>query len=220
METVATAAGQEQDLVDWCASHGVRLVVGEHTLQLQDRTLSRAGWLKLLQRCQQTAGSPEPVLRLVHKLGENAGKARVADECFHIRGNAVLGVMLGLVRAVNLPADALVGDLVDVSSSGPESYLVSFTNFWVADDGAVVVRKGHVLGKPGSDAEFQDVLAQPFVLGFNRTYQCEEDTSSGWLEDLASDSLSVAKLSAEEIQRYGSKARIVNRITGEAVAWH
>ena len=205
-------------LDEWCARFGIRFTDEETTFRLQDLQLSRAGWLTLLQRCHTMAASPEPVLLLAEKLGP-VDAPQVAGLCLHLRDVPLRGKQVGVVRKIGLPSGARSGDLVDASSRGVTPFLVSYDKFYTDDSGAVITCEGMVLGPAPVAAVASDVLMQPAIVGHNRTYRCEEGTSDGWLEDLSFDSLKEAVGNARDIQRSGSEARIINRITGDVVAW-
>ena len=206
-------------LVNWCAGFGTRLVDEGATLRLQDRELGRAEWLPLLSRCQLVAGSPLPVTLLAEKLGDEAITAKVPNVCLHLRHDAARGMQVGVVQLQNLPAAARRGDRIEGPGKGDTPYLVSYDKVTVHTDGTLRMVEGTVLGPAPVKDVAMDVLTQPAILGFDRTYRCEEGAADGWLEDRSYDSLKEAIVNAREIRNYGSEARIINRITGEAVAW-
>lgn len=206
-------------LVNWCAGFGMRLVDEGETLRLQDRELGRTGWLPLLNRCQLAAGSPLPVALFAEKLGAEALLAKVSNVCLHLRHDAARGMKVGVVQLQNLPAAARRGDRVEGPGKGDTPYLVSYDKVTVHTDGTLCMVEGTVLGPAPVKDVAMDVLEQPAILGFDRTYRCEEGAADGWLEDRSFDSLKEAIGNAREIQNYGSEARIINRITGEVVAW-
>lgn len=204
-------------LVDWCDRFGVRLQCEGDTLLLNDASLNRARWESFLGRMQAVSGSPKTVLQFVESLGANAGAVRASRLSLHLRDDLLSGPKPAVLRMVNLPEEARTGDLVNESSTGPVPYLVSYDDYLAEDSGNLVLRKGAVLSRVSSEAEAADILQQPVVLGFNRTYRCEEGTADGWLEDLSFDSLTAARRNAKDIQNSGAEARIINRITGESV---
>lgn len=208
-----------QAIVSWCGKFGLRFVDEGATLRLQDRVLDRAQWLPLLQRCQAVSASPAPVLRIAEVLGKDAQSAKVGELCLHWQELAGGAFRLGVVAKQMLPDEARVGDLVGGDTNGPCVGLVSFDSVTVSTDGAVDGLKGMVIAKLGTDEHAAaDVLQEPVILGFNRTYRCEEGTADGWLEDLSFDSLKAARLNAKDIQKSGAEVRIINRVTGEVVS--
>lgn len=211
-----------QVLISWSTQFGVRLVDGEDTLRMQDLSLKKARWLPLLQRAHVAGASPVPILRFAEALGAKAVNAQVADVCLHWTELADTRMPLGLVGIVRncaIPAAARVGDVVMGSVAGPNAGLVNFTDFEVAADGTLSLTGGKVIAQFGSDAKSpQEIATEPVILGFNRTYRCEEGTEDGWLEDLSFDSLKAARLNASEIRKTGSEVRIINRISGESVS--
>lgn len=210
-----------QVLIAWCAKFGVRLVDGEETLQVQDLSLKKAMWLPLLQRAHVAGASPVPVLRFAEALGEKAGNAQVADACLQwtAMGAKSEKGLVGVVRSCAIPAAARVGDKVTGTVAGPTAGLVSFTDFELAEDGTLQFNGGKVIAQFGTDSKTPlEIATEPVILGFNRTYRCEEGTADGWLEDLSFDSLKAARHNANEIRKSGSDVRIINRISGEAVS--
>lgn len=207
-------------LVDWCERFGVALTGHGDTLHLNDAAFNRERWLPLLQRAQSVGSSPRHLLQFAEKLGAMAESADVGQVSLHLQENKLSGPQPAILRVVNLPADARTGDIVTASSKGTVPFLVSYGEFSVAATGQLLVQKGIVLSQVIDADEVADILAQPVILGFNRTYRCEEGTASGWLEDLSFDSLKAAQLNAKEIQESGSDVRIVNRITNEVVSLH
>jgi len=206
-------------LVNWCGGFGMRLVDEGDTLRLQDRELGRAAWLPLLNRCQLVAGSPQPVALFAEKLGPDAITAKVSNVCLHLRRDAARDMKVGVVQAQNLPAAARRGDRIEGVGKGDTPYLVSYDKVRVHTDGTLLMVEGTVLGPAPVKEVAMDVLEQPAILGYDRTYRCEEGAADGWLEDRSYDSLKEAIRNAREIQNFGSEARIINRITGEVVAW-
>lgn len=209
-----------QALVAWCAKFGVRMAEEGDILRLQDASLDKGQWLPLLQRSHLAGASPAPILRFAEALGVKAQGAPVSDVCLHWQ--AVAGGKahhIGVVRSCSIPVDARVGDKVRGAVSGPHAGLVSFTDFAVDEDGKLQLTNGKVIAKFGTAAQLAaDIACEPVILGFNRTYRCDEGTADGWLEDMSFDSLKAATRNAREIQASGAEARIINRITNEVVA--
>ncbi|MBU9200436.1 hypothetical protein KTD31_03585 [Burkholderia multivorans] len=204
-------------LADWCDRFGVRLQCEGDTLLLNDVSLQRTCWEGLLSRMQAVGGSPKTILQFAEALGANAGAVEAGQLSLHLREDLLSGPRPAVLRMVNLPKDARTGDLVNETSSGSVPYLVSYDDYLAEDSGNLILRKGTVLNRVTSEAEAADILLQPAILGFNRTYRCEEGTADGWLEDLSFDSLTAARRNAKDIQNSGAEARIINRITGESV---
>lgn len=209
-----------QALVSWCAKFGVSLADGGETFKLQNRTLNRAAWLPLLQRCQAAAGSPLPALLLAEKMGELAVVADIGKSCFHLQVLADGTQKIGIVKLAMLPDEVRVGDLAGTDGIGETACLVSYDNFNVKLDGCVEPVRGMVLARfdPHLVSQAHDILTEPVILGFNQTYRCQEGSAEGWLEDLSFDSLSAARRNAKEIQDSGAEARIINRITDSVVS--
>ena len=205
-------------LIGWCERFGLTLKDEGDTLRLKDVGLSRERWLPLLNRTQGVGGSPVHILAFAEKLGGMAQNAEVAKVALHLQDDKLLGLQPALLQKVNLPKEARTGDVVTEASTGGTPFLVSFNDYFVSPEGVVTPHRGVVLSPVRDEKEADDILQQPAVLGFNRTYRCEEGTTDGWLEDLSFDSLRAARLNAKEIQDSGSEARMMNRITGEVVA--
>ena len=207
-------------LVDWFERFGLALTLDGETLHVNDNAFSRDAWLPLLNRAQACSADPRHLLQFAEKLGGMAAAAQVGHVALHLQEDRLAGPQASVLRMVNLPADARTGDLVSESSTGPALYLVSYGEYSVNPAGQLLVHRGVVLSKVDDVNEASDTLAQPVILGFNRTYRCEEGTASGWLEDLSFDSLKAAQRNAKEMQDAGVEVRIINRITGDAVALH
>jgi len=207
-------------LVEWCERFGLAFMDAGATLHLNDVALDRENWLPLLNRTQSVGGSPVYLMQLAEKLGAQALTAKVGNVSLHLQEDKLHGLQPSLLRVMNLPKEARTGDIVTDSSTGPTPFLVSFNEFSVAPTGELMPHRGLVLTQVHDDKEAADILEQPAVLGFNRTYRCEEGTAGGWLEDMSFDSLKAARLNAKGIQDFGSEARIVNRITGEVISMH
>lgn len=205
-------------LVDWCERFGFTFKDEGDILSLNDVKLKREHWLPMFNRMQTVGGSPKHLLQFAEKLGAEAQSAQVANATLHLQDDKLLGYKTALLLKVGLPKAARTGDIVNESSTGTVPFLVSYHDFAVNPDGTLKPLNGLVLSQVSDESEVADILVQPVVLGFNRTYRCEEGTPEGWLEDLSFDSLNFARRNAKEIQDTGAEARIINRITGEAVA--
>ncbi|KVP97003.1 hypothetical protein WJ96_07485 [Burkholderia ubonensis] len=205
-------------LVDWCERFGLVFKDEGDTLRLNDATLNRTRWLPLLNRTQAVGGSPKHLLQFAERLGGQAKDAKVGNIALHLQDDKLRGLQPGLLMKVDLPKEARTGDVVNESSTGSVPFLVSFSDILVQPDGALKPQCGMVLTQVSDEKDTADILAQPAILGFNRTYRCEEGSVDGWLEDLSFDSLKAARRNAKEIQDTGAEARIINRITGEPVS--
>ncbi|KVP17364.1 hypothetical protein [Burkholderia ubonensis] len=207
-------------LVDWCERFGLTFKDAGDTLSLNDVSLDRMRWLPLLNRTQAVGGSPKYLLQFAERLGDQARTAQVGNIALHLQDDKLRGLQPALLMKMGLPKAARMGDIVTDSSTGPVPFLVSFNDFFVLPDGELKPRSGMVLTQVTDEKEADDIIAQPAILGFNRTYRCEEGTVDGWLEDMSFDSLKAARRNAKEIQDTGAEARIINRITGETVSLH
>jgi hypothetical protein len=205
-------------VVDWCERFGLAFTGDDDTLHVNDKAFSRMAWLPLFQRAQGVGADPRHLLRFAEKLGGMAEAAQVGQVALHLQEDKLGGQHPAVLRLMGLPAEARPGDIVNTTSTGPAPFLVSFDEFSVSPTGQLVVEGGVVLSRVEDEKEAADILLQPMILGFNRTYRCEEGTVSGWLEDMSFDSLTAAQRNAKEIQDSGGEARIINRITGETVA--
>lgn len=205
-------------LVQWCERFGLTFKDEGATLRLNDMKLNRENWLPLLNRTQTVGSSPIHLMQFAEKLGATAGTASVGKVTLHLQDDKLAGVQACLLRIVNLPAAARMGDVVTESSTGPVPFLVSFSDFSAEASGGIQAHRGLVLSQVLDEKVAADTLEQPAILGYNRTYRCEEGTADGWLEDMSFDSLKAARLNAKEIEGTGSEARIINRITGETVS--
>jgi hypothetical protein len=205
-------------VVDWCERFGLAFTDAGDTLYLNDAPLSRERWLPLFNRMQAAGGSPLHLLQFAEKLGGESRVAQVGKIALHLQDKKLLGLQPALLVKMGLPKDARTGDIVTESSRGEVPFLVSFHEVTAQADGTLLPITGLVLTPVMNESEAADVLAQPVVLGFNRTYRCEEGSSDGWLEDLSFDSLLAARRNAKEIQESGAEARIINRVTGDAVS--
>lgn len=206
-------------LMDWCARFAIRFTDEGEFFRLQDRQLTKAGWLSLLQRCHATGGSPEPVLLLAERLGPSESAAKVDGTCIHLQRDPRRGDQVGIVKLVNLPEVARAGDRVDATSTGDTPFLVSYDRFCLNDEGTLQPLTGFVLSAVSERAVTEDVLAQPVILGNEQTYRCEEGSPDGWMEGFSFDSLRSAINDAKDIQKTGAQARIINRTSGAVVGW-
>lgn len=206
-------------MTSWGERFGVVLRDEAEFLFLNDIKLGRSQWLPMLNKLEATAGSPQLALRLAAALGGQAETAMVSQMCVHVPEKA--NAPLRLLQLELLPAGAMPGDRVVSPAKEGDWFFVSYGAFAFKEDGSLDLREGVVLQKvPDGAAELvyaKDVLAQPFVLGYNRTYRCELGTADGWLADHSFDSLVQAQRNAKEIRDSGDEARIVNRITKEIV---
>lgn len=207
-------------LVDWFERFGMALTLDGETLHVNDNAFNSENWLPLLNRAQACSADPRQLLQFAEKLGALAATAQVGNVTLHLQEHKLAGPQASILRMVKLPADARTGDLVSESSTGPVPFLVSYGDYSVGPTGQLQVHRGVVLTQVDDVNEASDILEQPVVLGFNRTYRCEEGTASGWLEDLSFDSLKAAQRNAKEIQDSGAEVRIINRITGDVVSLH
>ena len=207
-------------LADWCERFGLTFKDEGATLHLNDVALDRLRWLPLLNRTHVAGGSPKFLLQFAERMGGQAKDAKVGNIALHLQVDKLKGLQPALLMQVNLPKEARMGDSVTESSTGSVPFLVSFNDFSVLPDGGLQPHRGFVLAEVLDVKEAEDILTQPAILGFNQTYRCEEGTAEGWLEDLSFDSLKAARRNAKEIQDTGAEARIINRITGEAVSLH
>lgn len=204
-------------LVTWCERYGLTFKDKGDTLRLNDVELDRQHWLPLLTRTHAVGASPKHLLSFAVLLSSMAKTAPVGKITLHLREGAQSDLPPFLLTKMLLPAEARRGDAVTETSTGDTPYLVSVTGFALTPSG-FQLQSGRVLCQIHDEQEADDILAQPVILGFNRTYRCEEGTADGWLEDMSFDSLKAARLNAQEIQKSGSEARIINRITGETVS--
>lgn len=205
-------------LLAWCERYGMTLKEDGTELRLDDLRLMSAKWLPLLNRLQAASASPVLAMRLASMLGDGAASANVGGLCLHHNQNLLGELSAGVVALRSLPTDARVGDLVNTSSRGTVEFLVSYNSAHVQEDGSLELIDGTVLARARDVEMLDDVLSQPAILGYDRTYRCEEGGADGWLEDMSFDSLKAARQNAKEIQASGSEARIINRITGEPVS--
>lgn len=206
-------------MASWCGRFGVTIQEEGGNLQLNDVMLSSAHWTPLLTRLEAVSGSPLAALRLASALGAHAPTAKVGQVCMHLSHKE--GEPLRLLRLERLPPEALPGDKVLAPADKGDWFFVSYGLAQASEDGTLATALGEVLQKVPSGAEALafalDVLEQPCVLGFNRTYRCEEGTVDGWLEDFSFDSLVQARRNAADMLLDSPEVRIVNRITGDLV---
>lgn len=204
-------------LVDWFERFGLALTLDGDIIHVNDNAFKSEAWLPLLNRAQACSADPRHLLQFADKLGDLAATAQVGNVALHLQADKLAGPQASVLRMVNLPADARTGDIVTESSAGPVPYLVSYGDYSVGPTGQLQLHRGVVLSKVDDVNEASDILAQPCILGFNRTYRCEEGTASGWLVDMSYDSLKAARRNAKEIQATGAEVRIINLITSDAV---
>lgn len=203
----------------WVEKFGFLLQDKGPTILLRDKALDRDRWLPLLQKSMATGGSPAHALLLADRLGEHANKVDVGQLCVQLTPvrKAKGALIRAVIRLCSLPDAARVGDLVEGDPVGPKLCLVGYDDYTVTESGDLTFQKGRVLQEVLDESWARDVLAQPFILGNNLTYQCEEGSPDGWLTDLSFDSLAAARANAKEIVDFGREARIINRLTGDVV---
>lgn len=206
-----------EPLIRWCEQFRLQLVDEGDFIRLGDAKLRASCWLPLLQRLHTVSGDPTLALLLIEALGNDAEEANVKDCCLHINERADSGKSVGLVRKVLLPPEQSLGTVVTSAKTGDTPYLVSFMDFTVTTAKNILGLTGTVIGAYSESSYMDDILAQPAILGYNRTYRCEEGSEEGWLEDMSFDSLKAARLNAKDIQRFGSEVRIINRLSGAYV---
>lgn len=213
----ALIADPRKAVISWFERFGLLFRDEGDYIRINSRALRQDLWLPLIERTMATGGSPQHLLDFVNRLGNWAlsttvGKVALqVPEPGQLRGPSVL-------RLVDLPEKARRGDIVTAVSRGRTPFLVSYHDYEASETGEIKLKEGLVLSSATDITELEDVLSQPQVLGFNRTYRCEEGSAEGWLEDLSFDSLIAARCNAKEIQASGSEARIINRITGDVVS--
>jgi len=195
--------------------------------------LPKAAWMPYFERIRETGGNPKVATLFLDKLVANENdvfKRRFFREVrfshpIHAGQSAYGTQNLGLLYILALPEEARPGDIVTCSSRGNVLHMVSFTEVSGRDIMSALVKgstldcKGVVLYPIlGAMRRLEiDLMNQPMLLGFNRTYQCEEGSSNGWLVTESTDSLMEAKKIVEEVRASGSEARIVNRLTGDVI---
>lgn len=210
-------------LVSWCERFGARLSEDQDTLTLDGMSLSRQHWLPFLSRLEAVSGSPQVAVRLAKMLGDSAAKADIGQACLHVDWNPE--APMRLLRLEKLAAEALPGDVVLGTATEGDWFLVSYGAFHADQEtGALNYSLGKVLQRveDGADglAKATDILAQPCVLGLNRTYQCEMGSAEGWLFEDSFDSLAAARKNAADLVKAGDEVRIVNRISRDTVRLH
>lgn len=207
-------ADPHKALLDWLEGFGFAVKREAETFLLDGMRLSVQCWEPLFKRIFATAGSPLPAVLLARQMGAEAEHTTLAaSACLHWQPELE---KVNFIKRVYLPKDAQPGDWL-VPGRTPEGsslFLVSYDWFMRVND--LTLTSGIVLNFGSSQTK--DVLEQPVILGLDRTYKCEEfDEESGWLEDLSFDSLLAARQNCEDIRNSGSKARVINRITGKIV---
>lgn len=210
-------ADPRKAIVSWFERFGLVFRDEGDFVRINDRSLRQEAWMPLIERTMATGGAPGHLLDFANKLGSWATGAQIGQFALHVSEPGQLRGP-GVLRLVDLPDKARRGDIVTPASRGKTPFLVSYYDYEATEDGDVKLKEGLVLCPATDITELEDTLSQPQVLGFNRTYRCEEGSAEGWLEDLSFDSLMAARLNAKEIQASGSEARIINRITGDVVS--
>ena len=210
-------ADPRKAVISWCERFGLMLRFKDDVLLLNDKPLNPVAWLPLLSRTMSAGGAPTHLLNFADRLGDLASTARVAQVGLHVPDRGQLRPP-SVLRQAYLPEKALRGDIVMDKTTGTIPFLVSYHDYLLTETGELKVKEGLVLCPLKDVIELEDTLSQPQILGFNRTYRCEEGSADGWLEDLSFDSLLAARRNAKEIQASGSEARIINRITGDVVS--
>ena len=183
-------------------------------------TVPASAWTNLLNRLKTVNASPVHAFALAQRFEKQEAVTRLTaiTACIHARENQTPSAATTNLLGVRLlPADVRIGDKVSPESRGKVPALVSYDHYRVTDAGQIELLDGFVLQPAFQGGFTEDVMAQPAILGFNRTYRCEEGTEDGWLEDLSFDSLKEAQVNIADIENAGGEARIINRITGKVV---
>lgn len=210
-------------VIHWAERHGLAITEADDTFKIGDRQFDKVRWLPLVDRLMKVGASAE-VLPMVHDLlAEAVDQVPVGDLCLHWH-ETPFGPRLGLVERLVLPEEVKTGDLLKAPTRGLRrgpAYLVSFTTVALKEDldgkPSIIGTEGLVIGKVLNEHWAEDVLKQPVILGYNRTYRVEEGGGDGWLEDTCTDSLMDARVIAKEIKDSGAEARIINRTSGDVV---
>lgn len=219
-ELQALMADPLRPMALWCERFGLKFSQDDATINLNDTKLSKEKWVPLLHRLQTVSGTPIVALTLADMLRSYSGhvpastvqEANVKNVCLQLDTRGGFEVV-NLVRQVTLPESAKPGDVVFQSAQGSRPFLVAYSDFYAASSGELIGVKGTVLRSAEDMLHTADILAQPIILGADRTYRCEEGTAEGWFEDMSTDSLEEARRTLREIRDTGADARIVNRVT-------
>jgi hypothetical protein len=211
-------------LSSWCARFGVTLGLDADVMKLDDVRLSFSRWRPYLSRLEETGGAPQTAMRLAQALGAGAEYASIQDVCLLVEGQKSETVKV--MKLQQLPEVAEPGDRVLKESNSGAWFMVSYEHFKAGADNTLELGEGKVYSRvlDGFDelALAKDVLLQPCILGFDRTYRCEQGNADGWLHDLLFDSLAKARSYSREILDHatpGTEVRIINRITHELVSF-
>lgn len=221
-----------EGLRQWLGNRGLHLTVdSDHfsfggSSDLSKFSLSKT-WLPYLESIKLAGGDPKAFISFLKSLinqnvfssKDMTAWAKPQNFCVHVHQPIAGHFVYRLLGARKLPEGCSYGDLVTESSiRGSKNYLVSYDSF-NGFDGELVPNSGIVLRELTNELDWlDDILGQPMSMGTNRTYQCEEGTGEGWFNDLATDSLALAKVTAKEIISSGSEARVINRITGDLIS--
>lgn len=208
----------------WCESAGLKFSWADKILKLNDVRLGGRNWVSFLQRLQSSAATPDVAMKFAKslragvslELGERIDNINLDSVCLHLSERLGLETV-NLVRLQNLPPAARSGDIVLPSSTGSVPFLVSYHDAEIDDLGNFVTSKGTVLTKADELVYSADVLRQPAIIGFDRTYCCYEGSPSGWIEDASFDGLDAARKNIEDIRLSGAEARLINRISGHVI---
>jgi len=209
--------------IHWVERHGLAITESDDEFRIGDCRFEKARWMPMVDRLIK-AGASANVLPMLHGLLKaDANNVAVGDLCLHWH-ETPFGPRLGIVEQLVLPEEVKTGDLLKGPHRGLRAgtnYLVSFTQFELMEEEvgppSILGTEGLVIGKVINDHWAEDVLKQPVILGYNRTYRVEEGGEEGWLEDSCTDSLMDARMVQKEIKDSGAEARIVNRTSGDVV---
>lgn len=204
--------------LDWLNSYGcVYRELNDDLFSIND-VVAPKQWLKKLKYIQESAGSPIPLVSVMKDLGSKALQVLNADSvCVH--AIAVAGMKPQLIQFGFVDPDANLGDKVESLSATGKGVpcFVTHNQYTPSNDGNLVYGHGVLLDKFENRETALEILKEPIILGHNRTYQCEEGDTHGWLEENSFDSLAAARCNLKAIKASGYDARIVNRITNSVV---
>lgn len=210
------AANPLKSFYDWLVGFGYQAKVEDGFLTIDNfpTELSIEKWKPHFDKVRSTAGSPEPSLQFAKRVGNNLDLETMKNLCIHWQASPT-GYTPRFAQKRMLPEQARPGDLVTAAASGNWPFLVSYDH--CVSNGNLVLEGGMVFKKLAQEDDCARLLAEPVILGTNRTYRCEEGDPSGWLEDLSFDSLVQARANLKEITQTGAEGRIINRISGLVV---